>query len=126
MKKVEYLLDLKNCVVIDEYIYRDLIIDVSKLKKQNRKLITIIERCLNYVTDDERELSVDCYYKFKDLCDFDDLYKIYLYLRNTEKNYSFFKYFDTEYEKDKFKEKLKYIPYLMLIEDSTDINFNYS
>lgn len=52
--------------------------------------------------------------------------KIYLYLRNTEKNYSFFKYFDTEYEKDKFKEKLKYMPYLMLIEDSTDINFNYS
>ena len=47
--------------------------------------------------------------------------KIYLYLRNTEKNFTFFKYFETEYEKDKFKAKLKYIPYLMLIEDSTDM-----
>ena len=47
--------------------------------------------------------------------------KIYLYLRNTETNFTFFKYFETEYEKDKFKTKLKYIPYLMLIEDSTDM-----
>ena len=47
--------------------------------------------------------------------------KIYLYLSNTEKNFTFFKYFETEFEKDKFKAKLKYIPYLMLIEDSTDM-----
>ena len=47
--------------------------------------------------------------------------KIYLYLRNTEKNFTFFKYFETEFEKDKFKSKLKYIPYLMLIEDSNDM-----
>ena len=47
--------------------------------------------------------------------------KIWLYLRNTEKNFTFFKYFETEFEKDQFKRKLKYIPYLMLIEDSTDM-----
>lgn len=76
MKDIKYLLDLKNCVVIDEYIYRDLVLTVSRLKNQNRKLITIIEKCMNYITDDERELSVDSYYKFKDLCEFDDLYKI--------------------------------------------------
>lgn len=50
--------------------------------------------------------------------------KIYLYLMNTEKNFKFFKYFDTEYEKDKFKRKLKYIPYLLLIEDSTDMEWS--
>lgn len=46
---------------------------------------------------------------------------IWLYLRNTEKNFTFFKYFETEFEKDEFKRKIKYIPYLMLIEDSTDM-----
>lgn len=50
--------------------------------------------------------------------------KIYLYLMNTEKNFKFFKYFDTEYEKDKFKRKLKHIPYLLLIEDSTDMKWS--
>ena len=70
------LLDLKNCVIIDEFIYRDLIFDTFRLRNANRKLNTIIERCINYITDDERELSVDCYYKFKDLTEFDDLYKI--------------------------------------------------
>lgn len=50
--------------------------------------------------------------------------KIYLYLRNTEKNYTFFKYFDTEYEKDKFKRKVKYITYLWIIEDSSDMNWS--
>ena len=47
--------------------------------------------------------------------------KIWLYIMNTEKGFSFFKYFESEYEKDKFKRKIKYIPYLMLIEDSTDM-----
>lgn len=46
---------------------------------------------------------------------------IYLYIRHTEKHFSFFKYFETEHEKDKFKRRLKYIPYLELIEDSTDM-----
>lgn len=52
--------------------------------------------------------------------------KIYLYIMNTEKKFSFFKYFDTEFEKDKYKRKLKHIPYLMILEDSSDINWNYS
>lgn len=52
--------------------------------------------------------------------------KIYLYIRNTEKNFSYFKYFETEFEKDKYKRKIKYIPYLWVIEDSSDMNWNYS
>lgn len=52
--------------------------------------------------------------------------KIWLMIRNRQKNFTYFKYFETEWEKDKYKERLKYIPYLMLIEDSTDINWNYS
>ena len=49
--------------------------------------------------------------------------KIYLYIMNTEKKFSFFKYFDTEFEKDKYKRKLKHIPYLMILEDSSDMNW---
>ena len=62
--------------------------------------------------------------------------KIYLYIMNIETKAKFFKYFETkakffkyfetEFEKDKFKRRLKYIPYLMLIEDSSDMNWNYS
>lgn len=52
--------------------------------------------------------------------------KIYLYIMNIETKVKFFKYFETEFEKDKFKRRLKYIPYLMLIEDSSDMNWNYS
>ena len=51
--------------------------------------------------------------------------KIWLVIKNTKKNFTFVKYFDTEFEKDKFKIKIKYVKDLMLIEDSTDINFNY-
>lgn len=51
---------------------------------------------------------------------------IYLYIMNTEKKFSFFKYFDTEFEKDKYKRKLKHIPYLMLLEDSSDMNWRNS
>lgn len=47
--------------------------------------------------------------------------KIFLVLRNIDKNYTFTKYFDTEFEKDKFKRKVKHINYLIIIEDSTDI-----
>ena len=52
--------------------------------------------------------------------------KIYLYIMNTEKKFSFFKYFDTEFEKDKYKRRLPFIPDFILIEDSSDINWNYS
>lgn len=51
---------------------------------------------------------------------------IWLTLRNNDKGYTFVKYFYTEFEKDRFKRRLKFIPYLTLIEDSTDINWNYN
>ena len=51
--------------------------------------------------------------------------KIWLLIRNKEKKFSYFKYFDTEHEKDKYKRKVKHIPYLLVIEDSTDMNWNY-
>ena len=50
--------------------------------------------------------------------------KIYLLLYNKVTHKQFFKYFNTEYEKDKFKRKLYYSKKLMVIEDSTDINFD--
>ena len=51
--------------------------------------------------------------------------KIWLLIRNKEKKFSYFKYFETEFEKDKYKRKVKHIPYLLVIEDSTDMNWNY-
>lgn len=51
--------------------------------------------------------------------------KIWLVIKNKTKGYIFTKYFETEYEKDKFKRKVRHIPYLIIIEDSTDINWNY-
>lgn len=50
---------------------------------------------------------------------------IWLFIKNTEKNFFFTKYFETEFEKDKYKRRLKYIPNLRLVEDSTDIYYNY-
>lgn len=47
--------------------------------------------------------------------------KIYLLLYNRETHKQFFKYFSSEYEKDKFKNKLRFSKKLMIIEDSTDI-----
>lgn len=47
--------------------------------------------------------------------------KIYLLIYNRETHKQFFKYFETEYEKDKFKWKLKYSKKLLVIEDSTDL-----
>lgn len=49
--------------------------------------------------------------------------KIYLLIYNSETHKQFFKYFDTEYEKDKFKRKLKYSKKLHVIEDSSDIYY---
>lgn len=51
--------------------------------------------------------------------------KIWLVIRNLNKNYTYFKYFETEHDKDKYKRKVDHIPYLMIVEDSTDINWNY-
>ena len=52
--------------------------------------------------------------------------KIWLVIMNTKINRQYTKYFDTEFEKDKYKRRLHHIPYLFVIEDSTDIYFNYS
>jgi len=50
---------------------------------------------------------------------------IWLTIKNIDKGFTFTKYFDTEFEKDKYKRKVKFIPCWRLIEDSTDINYNY-
>lgn len=52
--------------------------------------------------------------------------KIWLTIKNIEKNFTFTKYFETEFEKDKYKRKVKFVPAWRLIEDSTDINWNNS
>ena len=46
--------------------------------------------------------------------------KLYLMLQVIETGKQFFKYFDTEFEIDKFKRKLKYSKKIMLIEDSRE------
>ena len=50
---------------------------------------------------------------------------LYLLLQNIETKRQFFKYFETEYEMDKFKRKLKYSTKIMIIEDSRDIEVLY-
>lgn len=44
--------------------------------------------------------------------------KLYLLLMDLATNKQFFKYFESEFEMDKFKRKLKYSKKIMLIEDS--------
>ena len=51
--------------------------------------------------------------------------KLYLLLQIIETGKQFFKYFDTEYEMDKFKRKLKYSEKLVIIEDSREMIFDY-
>ena len=50
---------------------------------------------------------------------------IWLVLKNLTKNFTYTKYFETEYEKDKYKRKVKHIPCIRIVEDSSDINWNY-
>ena len=52
--------------------------------------------------------------------------KIWLLIMNKEKHFSYFKYFETEYEKDVYKERIKHIPFLMVIEDSSDMYWGYN
>lgn len=49
--------------------------------------------------------------------------KIWLVLYNRETKKSFTKYFNTEFEKDKFVRKLRYSKKLVVREDSTDIEY---
>lgn len=46
--------------------------------------------------------------------------KLYLLLMDLLTNKQFFKYFETEFEMDKFKRKLKFSNKIMIIEDSRD------
>lgn len=46
--------------------------------------------------------------------------KLYLLLMDLITNKQFFKYFETEFEMDKFKRKLKFSKKLEIIEDSRD------
>lgn len=48
---------------------------------------------------------------------------LYLLLQVVETGKQFFKYFDTEFQMDKFKRKLKYSTRLILIEDSREMEF---
>ena len=49
--------------------------------------------------------------------------KIYLLIYSKPRKQQFFKYFDSIREKEKYKRKIKYVKDLLIIEDSTDINF---
>lgn len=51
--------------------------------------------------------------------------KLYLLIINLDTKKQFFKYFETEFEMDKFKRKLRYSKKLMIIEDSRELNLNY-
>ena len=51
--------------------------------------------------------------------------KLYLLLMDVVNKKQFFKYFETEYEMDKFKRKLKFSSKIEIIEDSRELNYNY-
>lgn len=51
--------------------------------------------------------------------------KLYLLLLDLKSKKHFFKYFETEWEMDKFKRKLKYSKKLLIIEDSREMIFDY-
>ena len=51
--------------------------------------------------------------------------KLYLLLQIVDTGKQFFKYFETEYEIDKFKRKLRYSKKIMIIEDSRDLDYGY-
>ena len=50
---------------------------------------------------------------------------LYLVLCNKETKKQFIKYFETEYDMNKFKNKLRFSKRLFVIEDSRDIYFTY-
>ena len=51
--------------------------------------------------------------------------KLYLLLQDVISKKQFFKYFETEFEMDKFKRKLKFSTKLVIIEDSREMIFDY-
>jgi hypothetical protein len=51
--------------------------------------------------------------------------KLYLLLQDLISGKQFFKYFETEFEMDKFKRKLQFSKKLVIIEDSREMIFDY-
>lgn len=51
--------------------------------------------------------------------------RLYLLLQIVETGKQFFKYFETEFEMDKFKRKLRYSTKIMVVEDSRDLVYDY-
>lgn len=50
--------------------------------------------------------------------------KLWIVVKDTSKNITWWKYFTKETEMDKFKAKIKFINNLLIIEDSRDIIYN--
>ena len=42
-----------------------------------------------------------------------------------ESGYQFFKYFETEYEMDKYKRRMRYSKKVIVVEDSRDLVYDY-
>lgn len=51
--------------------------------------------------------------------------RLYLLLKDLISGKQFFKYFDTEFDMDKFKRKLQFSKKLVIIEDSREMNLYY-
>ena len=49
--------------------------EIMMLKENNFKMRLMIDKAIEYIKQN-KELSVDSYYRFKDLCEFDDLLNI--------------------------------------------------
>lgn len=49
---------------------------------------------------------------------------IYLLIYMRDKKIQYFKYFDNIKEKEKYKKKVYHIPNLLIIEDSTELNWS--
>lgn len=52
--------------------------------------------------------------------------ELYLILYDTIRDRQFTKYFDTEYEMDKFKKKLQYSEKIFIIKDSRSVMYDYA
>ena len=50
--------------------------------------------------------------------------KIYLLIYSKPRKQQFFKYFNSIREKEKYKQKIKYVKDLFIVEDSCDILYN--
>lgn len=51
--------------------------------------------------------------------------KLYLYLWDVTTNKKFFKYFECEFDMDKFKRKLQFSRKLVILEDSREMILDY-